>query len=58
MECGWSFDDLVKHSGLEKTTILRHVNEGASARPATLKTYADTFKKHLSRNVTVAELQL
>ncbi len=56
-ECGWSFDVLSAKSGLDKTLILGHVNDGKPARVRTLKTYADTFTKGLNRPVSVAELE-
>ncbi len=56
-ECGWSFNELARRSGLEKKLILGHVNGGKGVHPNTLKTYADTFTKKLGRTVTVAELE-
>jgi hypothetical protein len=56
-ECGWSFDVLSEKSGLDKKLILGHVNEGKPAQVRTLKTYADTFTRGLSRPVSVAELE-
>ncbi len=57
-ECGWSFDDLAKTSGLGKKLILGHVKQGKGLHPRTLKTYADAFTKGLSRKVSVAEIEL
>jgi len=56
MECGWSYDDLAKSSGIDKKLILRHV-QGAGAYPNTLKLYADTFTKQLGRIIKVADLK-
>ena len=56
-DCGWSFDLLSEKTGLDKKLILGHVNEGKPAQVRTLKTYADTFTKALSRPVSVAELE-
>jgi hypothetical protein len=56
-ECGWSFDNLAQRTGIDKTSILDHVNKGTPARPATLKIYAEAFSKRLSRPVTVADLE-
>ena len=56
-ECGWSFDELAKETGLEKALILGHVNDGKGARPRTVRFYADAFTSRLKRTVTVAELE-
>ena len=51
-ECGWSFDQLAKATGLDKKLILRHVNLGRSAHPRTPKTYADAFARALKLPIT------
>jgi hypothetical protein len=56
-DCGWSFDLLSEKTGLDKKLILGHVNEGKPAQVRTVKTYADTFAKALSRPVSAAELE-
>jgi DNA-binding XRE family transcriptional regulator len=56
-ECGWSFDDLVDETGIDKKSILAHVNEGRKPRPRTLKEYAQAFSKALQKEVTVADLE-
>jgi hypothetical protein len=56
-QCGWSFDDIALATGIDKKSILGHVNEGQRARPSTIVVYADTFSEKLGRNVTVAELE-
>jgi hypothetical protein len=56
-ECGWSFNELAKRTGLDKKLILGHVNDGNGTHPSTLKTYADAFSKGLNRPVTVADLE-
>lgn len=56
-DCGWSFDQLAKRTGIDKSLILGHVNKGKGAHPDTLKTYADAFSKALNRSVTVGELE-
>jgi DNA-binding XRE family transcriptional regulator len=56
-ECGWSFDELAKKTGLDKKLTLGHVNEGKGAHPITVKTYAETFARELGRIVTVVELE-
>lgn len=56
-ECGWSFDELSKKTGLDKTLILGHVNKGKGANPSTIKMYADAFSKKLGRSIAVADLQ-
>jgi len=57
LECGWSYDDLARASGLDKYTILLHVNKGMQPRPATMKIYADTFSRALERTISVSDLQ-
>jgi hypothetical protein len=56
-ECGWSFDDLSNTTKIDKKTILRHVNDGGSAYPRTVKRYADAFSKRLGRAVSTEELE-
>lgn len=56
-ECGWSFDELARRTGMDKTSILRHVNEGARPRPANLRLYTEAFSKKLNRPVLVADLE-
>jgi hypothetical protein len=56
-ECGWSFDQLSRKTGLDKKLILGHVNEGKGTRPNTVKIYADAFTKGLNRTVTVVEIE-
>jgi hypothetical protein len=56
-ECGLSFHDLAKVTGLDKKLVLGHVNGGKGAHPQTLATYAQTFMEKLERPVTVAELE-
>ncbi len=56
-ECGWSFDELEKQTGLEKKLILSHVNSSRMPRPSTLKLYADAFTRALRRPVTVTDLE-
>jgi hypothetical protein len=56
-ECGWSFDDLVDKTGIDKKNILAHVNEGRKPRPRTMKEYAQAFSKEQQREITVAELE-
>lgn len=56
-ECGLSFAGMAATTGVSKRLILRHVNEGKSAHPSTLATYASGFTDRLGRLVTVAELE-
>jgi hypothetical protein len=55
-ECGWSYDDCVRASGVDKTLIIDHVKHGAKANPGTLKKYATAFSEKLKRPIEVAEL--
>ena len=56
-ECGWSFDELAKQAGVDKSLILRLVNDGKGAHPKTLKLYADAFARELNRSITVPDLE-
>jgi hypothetical protein len=56
-ECGWSFDELAKQAGVDKSLILRLVNDGKGAHPRTLKLYADAFARELKRSITVPDLE-
>jgi hypothetical protein len=56
-ECGWSLDQLVKESGIDKKLILSHVNKGARPTPRILKEYAQTFSKALGRTITAPDLE-
>jgi hypothetical protein len=56
IECGWSEDELVEHTLIDKTLILRHINKGKGAYPSTLKKYADAFTKKLRRTITAVDL--
>jgi hypothetical protein len=56
-ECGWSFDDLARKTGMDKKNILAHVHKGRNPRPSTMKEYAQAFSKELHREITVAELE-
>jgi hypothetical protein len=56
-ECGWSFDDLMGKTGIDKKNTLAHVNEGRNPRPSTMKEYAQAFSKALQRDITVADLE-
>ena len=46
-ECGWSFDDLAKRTGIGKSLILGHVNDGKGMHPKTKMTYADAFTRQV-----------
>jgi hypothetical protein len=55
-ECGWSLNDCERWTGLDKKLIRGHIN-GKSARPRTLKKYAQAFSRELKRPVAVSELE-
>ena len=56
-ECGWSFAELSKASGIDRKLILSHVNKGAKPTPRIMKEYAETFTKRLGRRVTAPDLE-
>ncbi len=56
MECGWSFDELAKQTGIDKKLAIGHAH-GKGIRPVNLKVYAQAFSKALKREVTVHELE-
>ena len=56
-ECGWSYEDLAKATGLDKKSVLSHVNRGVQPHPKTMREYAQAFTKQLKRQVTIQELE-
>lgn len=56
MECGWSVDDLAKETGINRSLILDHLNQGKKAYPSTLAKYAAAFTTKLGRAITPAAL--
>ena len=56
-ECGWSFDQLAEATGIDKKSILSHVNKGARPIPRILKEYAQAFSKALGRKITAPDLE-
>jgi len=56
-DCGWSFDELAKKTGIEKKLILAHVNEGTRPQPRIAKLYADAFTKALGRPISASDLE-
>lgn len=56
-ECGWSFDQLAKETGIDKKLILSHVNKGTKPHPRIMKEYAQAFTKKLGRQITIAALE-
>jgi DNA-binding XRE family transcriptional regulator len=56
-ECGWSFDELAEATGIDKKSILSHVNKGARPIPRILKEYAQAFSKALGRKITAPDLE-
>jgi hypothetical protein len=57
MECGWSLDHLASQTGIDKKSILSHVNKGVRPIPRILKEYADAFSKKLGRKITAPDLE-
>jgi hypothetical protein len=56
-ECGWSLDKLAKETGIDKKSILSHVNKGARPIPRILKEYAQAFTKALGQRITAPDLE-
>jgi ribosome-binding protein aMBF1 (putative translation factor) len=56
-ECGWSLDKLAKETGIDKKSILSHVNRGARPIPRILREYAQAFSKELGRRITAPDLE-
>jgi len=56
-ECGWSLDQLAKETGIDKKSILSHVNKGVRPIPRILKEYAQAFSKALERKIIAPDLE-
>ncbi len=56
-ECGWSFEQLAKETGIDKKSIISHVNKGAKPTPRIRKEYAQAFGKTLGRTITALDLE-
>jgi hypothetical protein len=56
-ECGWSFDELAEQSGVDKKSILGHVNKNRGAYPGTKRRYATAFSRGLGRAITPDDLE-
>jgi DNA-binding XRE family transcriptional regulator len=56
-ECGWSLDKLAKETGIDKKSIISHVNKGVRPIPRILKEYAQAFSKALDRKITAPDLE-
>ncbi|HXS99014.1 MAG TPA: hypothetical protein VN736_30675 [Candidatus Limnocylindrales bacterium] len=55
-ECGWSVDELVQNSGIDKKSILDHLSNRSGMNPSTAKKYADAFSAKLGRRITVGDI--
>jgi DNA-binding XRE family transcriptional regulator len=56
-ECGWSFDELARQTGIDKKSILSHVHKKSKPHPRIMKEYAQAFSKALDRPISVADLE-
>ena len=56
-ECGWSLDQLAKETGIDKKSVLSHVNKGVRPIPRILMEYAQAFSRALGRKITAPELE-
>lgn len=56
-ECGWSLDELGKQTGIDKKSILSHVNKGVKPIPRIRKEYAQAFSKALGRRIIAPDLK-
>jgi DNA-binding XRE family transcriptional regulator len=56
-ECGWSLDKLAKETGIDKKSILSHVNKGVRPIPRILREYAQAFSKALERKIIAPDLE-
>jgi hypothetical protein len=57
-ECGWSLDKLAKETGIDKKSILSHLNKGTRPVPRILKEYAQAFSKELGRTIIAPDLEM
>ena len=57
-ECGWSIDQLAKETGIDKKSILSHLNKGTRPIPRILKEYAQAFSKALNRTIIAPDLEI
>jgi hypothetical protein len=57
LECHFSYAELAGAAGLEKHTVLAHINKGTKPHPETVRVYAETFSAELGRSVSVSDLQ-
>jgi hypothetical protein len=56
-DCGWSYNDLEKSTGISKRLIIDHIFGRRQPQPKNLKLYADNFSRQLKRSITVSDLQ-
>jgi hypothetical protein len=56
-ECGWSLDKLAEETGIDKKSILSHLNKGVIPIPRILKEYAQAFTRELGRPITAPDLK-
>lgn len=56
-ESGWSFNKLADETGIDKKSILSHVNKGVRPTPRILKEYAQAFSRALGRKIIAPDLE-
>jgi ribosome-binding protein aMBF1 (putative translation factor) len=56
-ECGWSYNQLAKATGIDKKLVLSHVHGKHKPKPSTQREYAQAFTKRLSRSITANNLE-
>jgi hypothetical protein len=56
LNCGWSLDDLVEKTKMDKKVVHGHIHGKKKPRPSTFKVYADVFSKFLGVTITVTDL--
>jgi hypothetical protein len=56
-ECNWTFEKLAAETGISKTLILGHINEGKGIHFRNWKAYAKAFSNKLDRRVTVTAIK-
>ncbi len=56
-ECGWSLTKLAEETGIDKKSIISHVNKGTRPVPRLLREYAQAFSKALGRTIIAPDLE-
>ena len=55
-ECGWTVDQLSAKTGIDRNTILDHINKGTRPRSRTISEYCAAFSKQLGRSITPRDI--